>query len=85
MRSVKSIVIAPARTGRERSRRIAVTRTDQGNRLMRSKTSPKVRVFLSVLIKLTAPRREETPAKCREKIAKSTEDPACPREELRGG
>jgi hypothetical protein len=78
-------VIAPARTGRERRRRIAVTSTDQGNNLMRSRTSPNVRVFLSVLIKFTAPRREDTPAKCREKIAKSTDEPEWPKVELRGG
>lgn len=38
-----------------------------------------------VVIKLIAPRIEETPAKCREKIVKSTEAPACARLPARGG
>jgi len=79
------MVMAPAKTGRERRRRMAVTRTDQGKRLMRSSTKPNVRVFLRVLMKLTAPKREETPARWREKIAKSTDEPAWPRVDLRGG
>jgi len=32
LRSVRSMVIAPARTGRARRRRVAVIRTDQTNR-----------------------------------------------------
>jgi hypothetical protein len=32
LRSVRSIVIAPARTGRARSNKIAVIRTDQTNK-----------------------------------------------------
>jgi hypothetical protein len=32
LRSVRSIVIAPAKTGKERSRRIAVRKTDQTNK-----------------------------------------------------
>ena len=78
-------MIAPANTGKERRSRIAVTNTDQGNKFIRSKTSPKVRVFFKVLIKFTAPKREEIPAKCNEKIARSTEAPACPITDLRGG
>ena len=62
-RSVKSIVIAPAKTGRDNNKRIAVTKTDQGNKDIRSITIPIVRKFARVLIKLTAPRREETPAR----------------------
>lgn len=38
-----------------------------------------------MLIKFTAPKREETPAKCKEKIAKSTEAPEWARLELKGG
>jgi hypothetical protein len=33
-------------------------------------------MLIIVVIKFTAPKIEETPAKCREKIAKSTEPPA---------
>jgi hypothetical protein len=38
-----------------------------------------------VLIKLTAPNNEEAPAKCKEKIAKSTEGPECEILLLNGG
>lgn len=79
------MVTAPANTGKERSNSTAVIKIDQGKSLIRSKASPKVRVFLMVLIKFTAPRREEIPAKCREKIAKSTEAPLCLSTLLRGG
>lgn len=38
---------------------------------------PSVLIFRAVEIKLIAPRREDTPARCRENIAKSTEPPEC--------
>lgn len=38
-----------------------------------------------VVIKLIAPRIEETPAKCREKMVKSTDAPACAKFPARGG
>ncbi|MCQ7855556.1 hypothetical protein NP245_23965 [Salmonella enterica] len=38
-----------------------------------------------VVIKLIAPRMEDTPAKCKEKIAKSTEAPACAKFPANGG
>jgi len=37
---------------------------------------PKTRKLAKVLIKLIAPKIEETPARCKEKIAKSTDPPA---------
>ena len=36
-------------------------------------------------MKFTAPNSEDTPAKCKEKIAKSTEAPACATALLKGG
>lgn len=54
---------------------MAVTRTDQPNRGIWSLNIPITRRLLSVVIKFTAPIKEDTPAKCREKIAKSTEAP----------
>lgn len=42
-------------------------------------------ILIMVVIKLIAPRIEETPAKCREKMVKSTEAPACARLPARGG
>jgi hypothetical protein len=38
-----------------------------------------------VVIKFTAPRMEDTPAKCREKIARSTDAPTCAIPLARGG
>lgn len=76
-RSVNSIVIAPAKTGRDRRSRIAVMKTDHTNRGIRSNLMPVLRILMIVVIKFTAPRIEDTPAKCREKMAKSTDAPAC--------
>jgi hypothetical protein len=42
-------------------------------------------MFIAVLIKLIAPNRLETPAKCKLKIAKSTEGPECDCTEDKGG
>jgi len=70
------MVIAPASTGRDSNRRIAVTSTDQANKGIRSINRPIARKFPNVLIKFTAPMRDDTPARCREKIAKSTDAPA---------
>jgi len=75
-RSVRSIVIAPAKTGRERRRRTAVILTDQTNKESRSNCIPYHRMLTIVVIKLIAPKIEDTPARCKEKIAKSTEPPA---------
>jgi hypothetical protein len=72
LRSVNSIVIAPARTGRERSNKIVVKRTDQTNKGIRSEVIEIGRILIIVVIKLILPKIEETPAKCKEKIAKST-------------
>ena len=55
--------MAAAKTGRESKRRIAVIKTAQGNKGIRSKFILKHRRFASVLIKLTAPSKEEIPAK----------------------
>lgn len=75
-RSVNNIVIAPARTGRDRRRRTAVIITAHTNRGRRSRRRPSERMLNIVVIKFKAPRIELMPAKCREKIAKSTEGPA---------
>lgn len=75
-RSVNNIVIAPAKTGRESSRRIAVILTAQMNNGMRSSWSPFHRILTIVVIKFREPRIEEIPARCKEKIARSTEGPA---------
>lgn len=74
-RSNRSIVIAPARTGRESRRRIAVTRIDQA-----SKGTLSIEIFLwcmlrIVAIKLMAPRIDDIPAICKEKMVRSMEGP----------
>ncbi len=85
LRSVRSIVIAPANTGKESKSKIAVIKTDQANKGILSNPSPNTRRFNNVLMKLAAPNNEETPAKCKEKIAKSTEAPLCAKLALSGG
>jgi len=63
LRSVSSIVIAPARTGMERRSKIAVKKIDQTKRGIRSIVIPLVRILIHVVIKFTAPKMEETPAR----------------------
>jgi hypothetical protein len=69
-------VIAPASTGKERRSKMAVIKTDHTNKGIRSIVIPLDRILMVVVIKFTAPRMEDTPARCKEKIAKSTEAPA---------
>jgi hypothetical protein len=77
--------MAPARTGKERRRRMAVKKTDQTNRGIWSHFIFGDRMLIIVVIKLIAPKIEEAPAKCREKIERSTEAPECEMFEERGG
>lgn len=74
-RSVNNIVMAPAKTGKDRSNKIAVIKTDQTNNGIRSIVIPIDRMFTIVVMKLIAPKIEEAPARWREKIAKSTDGP----------
>lgn len=75
-RSVSNIVIAPAKTGNDKSKSSAVIKTDQTNKGIRSIVIPDARILITVVMKFTAPKIEDTPAKCREKIPMSTEAPA---------
>ena len=83
--SVNNIVIAPANTGRDKSRRNAVTKIDQANNGILCKVIPGVRMFKIVVIKLIAPNIEEAPAICKLSIAKSIAGPGCPVFEDKGG
>ncbi|MCH1921691.1 hypothetical protein L9G15_20000, partial [Shewanella sp. A3A] len=74
-RSVNNMVIAPANTGNDKSNNKAVIPTDQTNKGIRSGIIPAGRILIIVEIKFTAPKIEDTPAKCSEKIARSTEAP----------
>lgn len=67
------MVIAPAKTGRENNRRKDVTNIDHTNRGIRSTKNPENRIVKIVVIKLIELRIEDTPPKCKEKIAKSTD------------
>ena len=69
------MVIAPARTGRVNSRRRTVMIVVHTNKGIRSNRIPFQRMLIIVVIKLIAPKIEEIPAKCKEKIAKSTDGP----------
>jgi hypothetical protein len=69
-------VIAPANTGKDKRSRTAVIITDHTNKGIRSNVIPSDRILITVVIKFTAPKIDEIPAKCNEKIAKSTEAPA---------
>jgi len=60
---VSSIVIAPARTGSLKSNSTAVITTDHTNRGTRSRRRPFDRILITVVMKLRAPRIDDTPAK----------------------
>lgn len=84
-RSVKSIVIAPANTGSARSSKITVINAAQTNNGTRSQESILGRMLVTVEIKFSAPRIELTPARCREKMARSTDAPAWAKAPDKGG
>jgi hypothetical protein len=69
------MVMAPAKTGKESNNRTVVITIDQTNKGIRSRVIPLERILITVVIKFTEPKIEETPAKCNEKIARSTEAP----------
>lgn len=85
LRSVSSIVIPAASTGRDSRRSTAVIRTDHTNSGVWYWDIAGGFMLIAVVIKLIAPRMEDTPAKCREKIVKSTDGPAWARFPARGG
>ena len=82
LRSVSNIVIAPARTGRESTSRNAVMSIAQRNSGMRCMVIPGARMLKIVVMKLMAPRIEEAPATCSDRIAMSMAGPGwnCPLE-----
>lgn len=84
-RSVSSIVIAPASTGSDNKSSRAVMATDHTNRGIRSGFILFGFMLMVVEMKFTAPRMEDTPARCREKMARSTDAPACAIPLARGG
>ena len=85
LRSVSSIVIAAANTGSDNNNKNTVINTAHTNKGKRSNFIPSQRILITVVIKFKAPKIEDTPAKCKEKIAISTEGPACAILEDNGG
>lgn len=77
--------MAPARTGRVNRRRITVRMTAHTKSGIRSSRIPFHRMLIIVVIKLIAPRIDAAPAKCREKIARSTDGPEWARFLASGG
>lgn len=78
-------MIPAASTGSDRRSRTAVIRTDHTNRGVWYCDRAGGFMLIAVVIKLIAPRIEEMPAKCREKIARSTEAPAWAKFPASGG
>ena len=73
LRSVSSMVIAPARTGSDSRISHAVTKIDQANSGTLNRVMPGARMFRKVVIMLIAPRIDEAPETCTAKIARSIE------------
>ena len=78
LRSVRSIVMAPANTGNDNTNKKTVTRIDQTKSGILCKVISGVLILNIVVIKFIAPKIEEAPAKCKLKIAISTAGPECP-------
>lgn len=74
-----------ARTGRESSNRTAVIRTDQTNSGVWYCDMAGGFILIIVVMKLIAPRIDDTPARWSEKIVRSTEAPAWARLPASGG
>ena len=63
LRSVRSMVIAPASTGSDSNKRKAVTRTDHTKSGVLCNVIPGARILKIVVMKLIAPRIEDAPAR----------------------
>ncbi|OIQ69061.1 hypothetical protein GALL_493410 [mine drainage metagenome] len=78
LRSVKSMVMAPASTGSDSSSRKTVTRIDHTNSGILCRVMPGARMLKIVVMKLMAPRIDEAPARWIDRMAKSTAGPGWP-------
>lgn len=74
-----------AKTGSERSNSTAVINTDHTNRGVWYWVMAGGFMLIMVVIKLIAPRMEDTPARWREKMVRSTDAPAWAKFPARGG
>jgi len=75
--SVKSIVIPPAKTGNDNNNKNAVINTAHTNNGILWNVIPGHLILNMVVIKFIAPNKDETPARCKLNIAKSTDPPEC--------
>jgi hypothetical protein len=73
--SVKTIVIAPAKTGKDNNNNTAVTTTAHPNKANLCNLIPGLLIFNIVVIKFIAPSKLLTPDRCKANIAKSTLGP----------
>jgi hypothetical protein len=73
--SVRTIVIAPANTGKDNNSRTAVTTTAQPNKANLCNLIPGLLIFNIVVMKFIAPNKLLTPDKCKANIARSTLGP----------
>ncbi len=83
--STSSIVIAPAKTGKDSNNKIVVIKSDHTKSGNRSIRIPRARIFQIVEIKLIEPANDDAPARCKLKIAKSTDGVGCASIEDNGG
>jgi len=68
-------IILPAKTGNDNNNKTAVTKIAQPNNGTLCNTCPGIRIFITVVMKFIAPSMDDIPARCSEKIAKSTDPP----------
>jgi len=73
--SVNTIVIPPAKTGKDNNNKTAVITTAHPNKANLCSLIPGVLILIIVVIKLIAPNKLLTPERCKAKIAKSTLGP----------
>jgi hypothetical protein len=73
--SVNTIVIPPAKTGKDNNNNTAVITTAHPNKANLCNLIPGLLIFNIVVIKFTAPNKLLIPDKCNAKIAKSTLGP----------
>ena len=79
------MVMAPAKTGNDKSNRNVVTRIDQTNRGIRCKVKPGALILRMVVMKFIELKIDDAPARCKLNITKSTAGPGCPAELDKGG
>jgi hypothetical protein len=75
LRSVNTIVIAPANTGNDNNNKTAVITTAHPNKANLCNLIPGLLIFNIVVMKFIAPNKLLIPDRCKAKIAKSTLGP----------